>query len=97
MNNPDERSTYIDSFEVGIFHLKCLECSEPFRQMAFWRMPSSLNININGWCVLMPTFVSQAYPAFTGGVSGPFVLDLRFPAHRLAAVRLAEAENFQER
>eukprot|EP00903_Cladosiphon_okamuranus_P014519 g13467.t1 len=41
--------------------------------------------------------LGEAYPAFTGGVSGPFDLDLRFPAHRLAAVRLAEAENVQER
>ncbi|CAM9136844.1 unnamed protein product, partial [Hapterophycus canaliculatus] len=41
--------------------------------------------------------LGQAYPAFIGGVSGHFVLDLRFPTHRLAAVRLAEAENFQQR
>ncbi|CBN74609.1 Hypothetical leucine rich repeat protein [Ectocarpus siliculosus] len=41
--------------------------------------------------------LGQAYPAFTGGVSGPFLLDLRFSRHRLAAVRLAEAENFQTR
>ncbi|CAM9286721.1 unnamed protein product [Ectocarpus sp. 4 AP-2014] len=41
--------------------------------------------------------LGQAYPAFTGGVSGPFLLDLRFSRHRLAAVRLAEAQNFQTR
>ncbi|CAM9165548.1 unnamed protein product [Ectocarpus fasciculatus] len=41
--------------------------------------------------------LGQAYPAFTGGVSGPFLLDLRLSRHRLAAVRLAEAENFQTR
>ncbi|CAM9287598.1 unnamed protein product, partial [Pylaiella littoralis] len=46
---------------------------------------------------LLVAQLGQAYPAFTGGVSGPFVLDLRFPAHRLAAVRLAEAENIQQR
>lgn len=58
--------------------------------------PASVNdISMNDMNVL--TFVSQAYPAFTRGVSGSFLLDLRFPAHRLAAVRLAEAENFQER
>ncbi|CAM9608926.1 unnamed protein product [Ectocarpus sp. 12 AP-2014] len=41
--------------------------------------------------------LGQAYPAFTGGVSGPFFLDLRFSRHRLAAVRLAEAQNLQTR
>eukprot|EP00752_Nemacystus_decipiens_P003382 g3129.t1 len=48
-------------------------------------------------CRMLVAQLGEAYPAFTGGVSGPFVLDLRFPAHRLAAVRLAEEENLQER
>ncbi|CAB1107889.1 unnamed protein product [Ectocarpus sp. CCAP 1310/34] len=46
---------------------------------------------------IMAAVSPQTYPAFTGGVSGPFLLDLRFSRHRLAAVRLAEAENFQTR
>lgn len=82
-----------DSGFVAIFHA---ETGAGF----FW--PPSTYVRRRG--VLLPQHVNeykyaqlhpQAYPAFTGGVSGPFLLDLRFPVHRLAAVRLGEAENFQ--
>lgn len=46
--------------------------------------------------LLRSRLTPQAYPAFTGGVSGSFALDLRSDMDRLAAVRLAEASNFEE-